>query len=300
MAINRIGCPECGAWLKSTAGFTLGQSISCPKCETDFTVEDPGLEVEEAPVRGGKKGSRAAAIDDGEQWSYRNSWIRFAVLGVLLVTLGVLGYLYYEKQQGQNKDIVNNDDGEEGKLFEPKKIIVPPGVVPLQPQIPAGAGAPGPVPGAGGGKDGGKAGGGDNSKAGGKKGGGGKGKGKEPPPKLSPTELTAAQTEELKKGLIGKWESGADSVEYKDDGSFAFVGKPEGKDEQQVVGTWLLIKAEKSPAPGSELLLVDMEWTVDGKPKVRERVIVEGKVVKHPMLDRLVPGKVETQNFTKK
>ncbi|MBX9580920.1 MAG: hypothetical protein K2X87_11480, partial [Gemmataceae bacterium] len=41
MSIPRVTCPECGAGLRSKTGFTAGEAVACPKCETEFTVEDP-------------------------------------------------------------------------------------------------------------------------------------------------------------------------------------------------------------------------------------------------------------------
>lgn len=128
MPLNRIACPECGAGLKSKTGFTPGETVCCPKCETYFSVEEPqDGDEEEKPTKdraaakgGAKKPVRAAAADDDEdegkpkkkkkkrddddeadeeEWSYKNSWIRYAVLGVLLIVLAVLGYLLYEKRQ---------------------------------------------------------------------------------------------------------------------------------------------------------------------------------------------------------
>jgi uncharacterized Zn finger protein (UPF0148 family) len=129
VAINRISCPECGAGLKSAAGFKLGATISCPKCETDFEVEEQ--EEEEQPKKKSKTASTGAvskkkpikaaveddedeedeqpkkkkkkkkrSSDDGDdQWSYKNSWIRYAILTVLIVVMCVLGYMLHLKQK---------------------------------------------------------------------------------------------------------------------------------------------------------------------------------------------------------
>jgi len=130
VAINRISCPECGAGLKSAAGFKLGATVSCPKCETDFEVEEP--EEEEQPKKKSKTASTGAiskkkpikaaveedededeeeeqpkkkkkkkkrGSDDDEQWSYKNSWIRYAILTVLIIVMCVLGYMLHLKQQ---------------------------------------------------------------------------------------------------------------------------------------------------------------------------------------------------------
>jgi hypothetical protein len=119
VALNRIACPECGAGLKSASGFTPGQTVSCPKCETYFAVEDAGDATSTATA--GKKPVRAAASDDDyddtpkgtkkrrdEEWSYRNSPARYAVLGVLVLVMCVLGYLLYEKKQREAEDQANN------------------------------------------------------------------------------------------------------------------------------------------------------------------------------------------------
>lgn len=38
MDIPQVACPECGAKLSSKAGFTAGQRIRCPKCQSVFAV----------------------------------------------------------------------------------------------------------------------------------------------------------------------------------------------------------------------------------------------------------------------
>ena len=130
VAINRIACPECGAALKSAAGFKLGATVSCPKCETDFEVEEPeeeeqpkkksktastGLVSKKKPIKAAteedededdeqpkkkKKKKKKRSSDDGdEQWSYKNSWIRYAILTVLIIVMCVLGYMLHLKQK---------------------------------------------------------------------------------------------------------------------------------------------------------------------------------------------------------
>jgi uncharacterized Zn finger protein (UPF0148 family) len=120
VAPTRTDCPECGAGVKLPAGVAPGRTVRCPKCETRFVV--PGDEEDDPPA---KKPVRAAAADDEEEaprkakkkkkkaadddgWSYRSSWVRFAVLGVLLVVLGVLGYMLYKKNE-RDKEAERND-----------------------------------------------------------------------------------------------------------------------------------------------------------------------------------------------
>ncbi len=140
MALHRISCPECKTGLKSASGFTPGKTVLCPKCESYFVVEEPAepAEPEEpkrtanppsskdkpAPVKPVKKTVKAAAVaedddddrpkkkkkkhDDEAEWSYRNSPLRYAVLGVLLVVMGVLGYMLYEKKKREAEDTADN------------------------------------------------------------------------------------------------------------------------------------------------------------------------------------------------
>ena len=114
MSLLKIKCPECRAGLKSAAGFTPGQTVCCPKCETYFAVEEPT--DEEPAAAKPRKAVRAAAADDDEdeprkkrkkprddeddafeERSYKNSPLRYAILGVLVVVMLVLGYFLYEK-----------------------------------------------------------------------------------------------------------------------------------------------------------------------------------------------------------
>ncbi len=121
MSLLKIKCPECNAGLKSSTGFEVGQSVSCPKCETDFTVEEPDDDMPapgKKPVKAAaaddedddeqprKKKKKARAADDDEdieQRSYKNSPLRYAVLGVLVVVMLVLGYFLYDKKKKERE-----------------------------------------------------------------------------------------------------------------------------------------------------------------------------------------------------
>lgn len=135
MAINRISCPECAAALKSAAGFKPGETVTCPKCDTEFDVEEP--EEDEQPRKGkassgglAKKKPVKAAVeddeeddeddrpkkkkkkkrgDDDQEWSYKNSWIRYAILTVLLIVMCVLGYMLYLKQQREARSALERE-----------------------------------------------------------------------------------------------------------------------------------------------------------------------------------------------
>lgn len=126
MALLKIKCPECRAGLKSATGFAVGQTVCCPKCETYFAVEEPEDE-DEAPRTGkpAKKAVRAAVAeelpddedeeprkkrkkrrddDEDEERSYKNSPLRYVILGVLIAVMLVLGYLLYEKKKSERED----------------------------------------------------------------------------------------------------------------------------------------------------------------------------------------------------
>jgi uncharacterized Zn finger protein (UPF0148 family) len=154
VALLKIKCPECGAGLKSPTGFTVGQTVPCPKCETYFSVEEP----DEALT--GKKPVKAAVADDDEDYdapkkkkkrqdddepagrSYRNSPLRYAVLGVLLVILGVLVVLFIQKKQREREEAKANDTTKPEQATPPQQFLPLPGN-----PSPAGVGGPkGPNP----------------------------------------------------------------------------------------------------------------------------------------------------------
>ena len=121
MALLKITCPECNAGLKSAKGFAVGQTVSCPKCETYFTVEEPEEDEDDAPLPPKKKAMKAAVADDDEEdekpkkkkkkkardddaeRSYKNSPLRYAVLGILVVIMLVLAYFLYDKKKKEKE-----------------------------------------------------------------------------------------------------------------------------------------------------------------------------------------------------
>ncbi|VTT97047.1 unnamed protein product [Gemmataceae bacterium] len=102
MPIHRLTCPGCGAGLKSAAGFKPGATVSCPKCSAEFEAEEPEVEaeVEEEEEKPRKKKKKKKAE---KEWSYRNSWIRYAILGVLVAVMCVLGYMLYLKNEREKR-----------------------------------------------------------------------------------------------------------------------------------------------------------------------------------------------------
>lgn len=116
MTIAKTACPECGAKISSPDGFDLGEVVECPKCEAEFKVratkptatpvkpakpkvvanaEDDEDYEDDEPKKKKKKGSRRDS-DDGEK-SYKNSPLRFAILGVLVLVMLVGGFFLVKK-----------------------------------------------------------------------------------------------------------------------------------------------------------------------------------------------------------
>jgi phage FluMu protein Com len=136
MSIPQAICPDCSAKLSSKVGFTAGQKIKCPKCDTVFAVLAPKkkpvvleddeerpppkkkkpvlLEEDEEP-RPVKKKKKPVIVEDDEEederprrkkkgkdkseseGSFANSPLRFVILGVLVVVMLVMGYFLYKK-----------------------------------------------------------------------------------------------------------------------------------------------------------------------------------------------------------
>ena len=131
MAILKTRCPECNAGLKSPTGFAAGQTVACPKCETSFTVDAPAYEEvdeqpapskkpvkavasrvdddddddDEKPRKKKKKKSRDDEDDEeGGGKSYKNSPLRFIVLGVLVLIMLGLGIALVMKKLGEREE----------------------------------------------------------------------------------------------------------------------------------------------------------------------------------------------------
>ena len=149
MPLNRVECPSCGAGLKSAAGFTAGQKIRCPKCKEAFAVPEPEFEEVEdeappppAPKKKPIRAVAAVADDDEDEddrpvkgkkkkkkkgggGSYKTSPVRFIVLGLLLVVLGVLGYFLFlknkkEKEDNNKPNATEKEDEDLAKPIKPK------------------------------------------------------------------------------------------------------------------------------------------------------------------------------------
>lgn len=162
MTLMRIVCPECGAGLKSPTGFTVGHAVECPKCETTFSVEEPKEDERPAkakkPVKAAARGSRDDDFDDEEEerprkkkkkrrddddddrGGYKNSPLRYAVLGILIVVMVVLGIMLIMKKQKERDEAKKDEEGN-GNRDTPPRVVV---------QQPMGLGQPGGFPNPGG------------------------------------------------------------------------------------------------------------------------------------------------------
>ena len=112
MPILKATCPECGAKISSPDGFDIGEELECPKCETEFKVrapkpaavpakpkvvdDDDDDEDYEEP-RPKKKTKKDFRGDDDDEKSYKNSPLRFLVLGVLVLIMLVGGFFLVRK-----------------------------------------------------------------------------------------------------------------------------------------------------------------------------------------------------------
>ena len=118
MPMAKATCPECGAKLSSPDGFDIGEVVECPKCETEFKIraskpavapvksakpkvvadaeDDEDYEDDELKLKKKKKqGSRRDS--DDEETSYKNSPLRFVILGVLVLVMLVGGFFLVRK-----------------------------------------------------------------------------------------------------------------------------------------------------------------------------------------------------------
>lgn len=147
MSLARIVCPECGAGLKSGSGFSVGETVNCPKCESAFTVEDPDDDDRPAKKPARAVASRAADEDAddtprkkkrrrddddeddgrGKNGSYKSSPLRYAILGVLVVVMLVLGVMLYQKKKKEREAAkAPNPDDTPAALPPPGPLTVRP------------------------------------------------------------------------------------------------------------------------------------------------------------------------------
>ncbi len=125
MSLTRTVCSECGVALKSSSGFVVGKTICCPKCETYFTVEEPAEEegeVEEAPRKKQVQVTRDDEVDDDDnrpkkkkkkkkaKESYKNHSLRYAILGVLVTAMLVLGVFLILNKKHEAKEQARADE----------------------------------------------------------------------------------------------------------------------------------------------------------------------------------------------
>lgn len=138
MPVTKIRCPECDAALKSEDGFTPGEDVTCPKCDTAFAVPKPKAQAvlaeaddDEPDDKPKKKKKKAARAEDDEPRSYKNSPLRYVILGVLVVVMIVLGVLLILKKRTVEPEAANNDPPQN----VPPPPIQPP-ITPPQPKLP--------------------------------------------------------------------------------------------------------------------------------------------------------------------
>jgi DNA-directed RNA polymerase subunit M/transcription elongation factor TFIIS len=102
MSLAKVSCPECGASIKAAEGFEVGEEVTCPKCDTAFAVPKPKAkaavaEGDDEPAENPKTKKKKAA-GEGEPRAYKDSPLRYAILGALVLVMVVLGVMLYLKK----------------------------------------------------------------------------------------------------------------------------------------------------------------------------------------------------------
>lgn len=262
MSINKVPCPACGAPLKSADGFGVGERVTCPKCETAFAVPEP------------QKAKQATDGADAPR-AYKDSPLRYAVLGVLVLVMVALGVMLYLKHSdnGAFPNAANGND--ETEL--PKEIVPLPGS-PGGPPLPSLGGAGGGTPKGGNPK-------GRNPKGGTPKGGGLLGNIDPLAPVLGGAPSAAQAKEVVAKygaALVGTWvreaDGATDEVTYKADGTFAAART--GPGAAQSSGKYAVV----GPA-GSTGLKLKLEPAA-GAPARTVAVSFDGDALEHPTLEK--------------
>ena len=108
MPIAKAVCPECGAKISSPDGFAVGEEVECPKCETEFKVRTPKPAkpqvIDDDEDERPKKKKKKRRDDDDEGGGYKNSPVRFIVLGILILAMLVGGFFLVRKIMKERAD----------------------------------------------------------------------------------------------------------------------------------------------------------------------------------------------------
>jgi hypothetical protein len=109
VAIQKTNCPKCNVPFTSKAGFAVGEVIRCPKCGTNFAIQQPAPQKPKpAPPKppatklSAKKVAKVAAPEpeiEDEPTPRKSSVVGYLVVGLLGIVVGIGGYMLYEKQQ---------------------------------------------------------------------------------------------------------------------------------------------------------------------------------------------------------
>lgn len=233
------------------------------------TVEDEGDEKEgeedeeEVPKKKKKKKRRP----DKPTRSYKNSPLRFAILGVLLVVLVGLAVLLFTQK--------NRETADAGKSNNPSGNTEP---TPAPPN----ATPPGPVPG-------------DSKPP------------PPPPPKPQPPKAPSPLVVEWRKKLLGEWElkfseDNVYAVVYKDDETFTYTATSPDKPKQTISGRWKILRGSQVQFPEVGLYTVlTLEWSVDGKVIYTDDVSFRPDMkLQHALLERIKPGVRPSSVFDRK
>jgi hypothetical protein len=132
VAIHKTNCPKCSVGFTSKAGFAVGEVIRCPKCGTNFAIQQPATEKAQttrakAPATNtkAKKVAKVANPEpetEDEPTPRKSSVVGYLVVGLLGIVVGIGGYMLYERQHrdrqetaeiGNNTFVRSTQPGEE-------------------------------------------------------------------------------------------------------------------------------------------------------------------------------------------
>jgi hypothetical protein len=266
---------------KASSGSIKTKAASGKKPIKAATISDDEDEVEDdeddEPKKKKKKKKRKDDDDDDQERSYKNSPLRYAILGVLVIVMLVGAFFLYKKYQKEHSDETASSKKTDSNSSPPDGPFVPPGGGRPNngPFIPDGVKKKGPI-------------------------GGGGGGGAVQPGNLGnalgsglfgSNKLTAAEktklTQKYKSQLIGTWKADlGDGITaqlvYTADGKVTeTVSTPKGM--ETTMGRWTV-----TDVANQNTLLVMLVWNgMDGK---KASLSFEDDELQHPVLGQGVIG----------
>ncbi len=109
MALLNVRCPECRALLKAKIDFIVGEKVTCPKCETPFTVKAPeGDALTGTSALTGATTKKTQAESEFLVGSRQHSLLWYAAFTVLIAGIVALGFIIAQKLPDK-PEVANTD-----------------------------------------------------------------------------------------------------------------------------------------------------------------------------------------------